>query len=118
MFNFSHYFITSSHNIFELLSQRGWMTGQFAAALALQPVDADIVNSSNLVKHRAVPVDMIDERPPGISDHGNAFRTQPLHVAHGLVQPLQALAFIAVKARFSDHQRDAVAFPIISDCFV
>ena len=103
MFYVSNRFITVCHNILILLRQRRCVSAQLTAGFALQLVDADVVNPSDLVKHGAVPIDVIDERPPCVTDKGNAFRPQPAHIVNGLFQPLQALAFVAVKARFGEH---------------
>ena len=66
------------------VAQAGGVAFEPAAGGAFEPVDADRVDVPGLVQQRAVPVEMVDDRPPGVAHDGETLRAQPAHVVDAL----------------------------------
>src|SRR5688572_13954414 len=90
-------------------------SSQLASGLSFQTINSDAMDFSDLMQQRAIPIEMIHERPPSIANYWNSFFAQTLNVARRKIKPLAAALILATTTRFGDHHRQAITFPIMTN---
>src|SRR5207248_443851 len=73
---------------------------------------------ADAMRQRTIPVDLVDHRPPEEAQHRHAFFAQALGVFDARFKPDFAVDRLTFDAGLGEHQRDAIALPVIARDFV
>ncbi len=108
----AHPIISNRGIIAELVDQRSFHAAQRAIGKADQLVKADLMELADAVRHRRVPVQVIDERPPDHTIERDTARPQFSGVVEKLVEPDFAIDRPAFDAGLGDDHRQAIAVEV------
>lgn len=82
---------------------------QTSIRLSLKRKQTHLVDLPDAMGQGAVPVHLVDQRPPDAPQHGHAFLAEPPRVLHDRLKPDLAVDKLAFDRRLGEHQRDAIA---------